>query len=289
MRIGPHLFHLAEPPLGQAGTARPHPARRWDTASSEEGTPTPAQHRGPSQGHAVTKPSSPRAQAGPSSGRRAEPTCPICLNPTRSLRPSAPCQRCHRNRSPVFPEQSHPGDTEHLLEAPAQVWDASAPAKARQLQELKGTGRGGRAAGRFQRSVTFRSPQWGGKGGKRGCPGYPQGEAVGSREGKEILRTELTCTRSAAPRLEEGEWEGGSVLGVGQPRPLGGGEWAARKATRVDGGGWGGKGAAVGLTGREGAAGIGSNRGRREEGRKGPLGAVGKKRGGKRRLREVKI
>lgn len=79
------------------------------------------------------------------------------------------------------------------------------------------------------------------------------------------------------------------MLGVGQPRPLGGGEWAARKATRVDGGGWGGKGAAVGLTGREGAAGIGSNRGRREEGRKGPLGAVGKKRGGKRRLREVKI
>lgn len=55
------------------------------------------------------------------------------------------------------------------------------------------------------------------------------------------------------------------------------------------GGGGGGKGAAVGLTGREGAAGIGSNRGRREEGRKGPLGAVGKKRGGKRRLREVKI
>lgn len=32
------------------------------------------------------------------------------------------------------------------------------------------------------------------------------------------------------------------------------------------GGGGGGKGAAVGLTGREGAAGIGSNRGRREEG-----------------------
>lgn len=131
------------------------------------------------------------------------------------------------------------------------MWDASAPAKARQLQELKGTGRGGRAAGRFQRSVTFRSPQWGGKGGKRGCPGYPQGEAVGSREGKEILRTELTCTRSAAPRLEEGEWEGGSMLGVGQPRPLGGGEWAARKATRVDGGGWGGEGGSCGAD-REG-------------------------------------
>ena len=74
------------------------------------------------------------------------------------------------------------------------------------------------------------------------------------------------------------------MLGVGQPRPLGGGEWAARKATRVDWGGVegrgkGGGGAAVGLAGREGAAGIGSNRGRREEGRRkeGPPRSGGEK------------
>lgn len=74
------------------------------------------------------------------------------------------------------------------------------------------------------------------------------------------------------------------MLGVGQPRPLGGGEWAARKATRVDWGGVEGRGeggscGAGREGGREGAAGIGSNRGRREEGRReeGPPRSGGEK------------
>ena len=121
-------------------------------------------------------------------------------------------------------------------------------------------------------------------GGRGECsPGYPRSEAVGSKEGKDMLRTELTCTRSAAPCLEEGSGRVAACWGWDSPVP-----WVAEngqheKPRGSTGGEWreGGRreGAAVGLAGREGAAGIGSNRGRREEGRRkeGPPRSGGEK------------
>ena len=111
MRIRPHLFHLAEPPLGHAGTARPHPARRWDSASSEEGTPTPAQHQG-----LVPRSHSDKAQLTKSpnqtklapQGRTHEHRAPKCLNPTQSLRPSAPVPAVPPKLEPRVPRVEPP-------------------------------------------------------------------------------------------------------------------------------------------------------------------------------------
>ena len=60
------------------------------------------------------------------------------------------------------------------------------------------------------------------------------------------------------------------MLGVGQPRPLGGGEWAARKATRVDWGGVEGRGKGGGqLWGWPGGRGLRGLAATGGEGRKG--------------------
>ena len=134
-------------------------------------------------------------------------------------------------------------------------------------------------------------------GGRGECsPGYPRGEAVGSKEGKDMLRTELTCTRSAAPCLEEGSGRVAACWGWDSPvpwvaengqheKPRGsiGGEWRE--------GGRGGGGQLWGWPGGRGLRGLAATggEGRKGEGRKGPLGAAGKRRGGKRWLREVKI